>query len=142
MTPLQFADQLRDDLTTIAVPQPVYAQLGDIVVDCAATTVSVMSVTEQEVTGGLGGQCDVVEIGEVLVIAARECADVANDDGTTDHVAMDAVSAAMDADGALLLEWADKQMSESWFRLGRPALSYTITGAIAFVTLAVSLPIP
>lgn len=140
MTPIEFANTLAADLATLPLPQPVYAQMGDIIVDCAGTTVSVMITTEQEMVAG--GMCDVIEMADLIVIAARECADVSNDDGTTDHVAMDAVSAAMSADSVVLKDWADKMMALSWWRLGRPSITYMIQGGIAFATLSVTLPIP
>ena len=154
MTPLEFAQALADDLKSLtppyvspgpippgSLPLPVYAQLGDIIVDCEGTTVSIMNKTEQEMVAG-GSECGIIEMADIIVIAARECADVANDDGTTDHDAMATVAAGMDADGVVLEDWADKLMAESWWRLGRPTITYTIQGAIAFVTLAITLPIP
>ena len=143
MTPLEFAKVLAKELDALLLPDPVHAQLGDIVVDCQGTTISVMNVSEQNASiTSAGGICDVVEMADIIAIAARECADVSNDDGTTDHDAMDAVSATMDADGTILLDWADQKLAEAFFRLGRPTLIFTIQGAIAFVTLSVTLPIP
>jgi len=140
MTPLEFVQKLAEELDALALPDPVHAQMGDVVVDCQGTTISVLNVTEQEVP--FGGNCDVIQFADIVVIAARECSDVSNDDGTTDWDAQDAVSAAMDADGQILLDWADDKMSDAFFRLGRPALTFTIQGGIAFVTLTMNLPVP
>lgn len=141
MTPLEFAEQLAKELDALSLPDPVYAQLGDIIVDCQGTTVSVMNLAEQDLVPG-APDCGVVEFADIIVIAARECANVANEDGTTNHEAMASVSATMDADGAILLDWADIKMQEALMTLGRPTLTYSIQGGIAFVTLSITLPVP
>lgn len=141
MTPLEFARQLVKELDELAVPDPLHAQLGDVIVDCEGTIVSITNKTEQVLTEG-APQCGVIELADIVVVAARECSNVANDDGTTDWAKMDAVSASLDHDGAILEDWADGKMAEAFFRLGRPVITYTIQGGIAFVTLTMTLPIP
>lgn len=145
MSPLEFAQALVDDLKarygqppTPQLPEPYLAQLGDLVIDCPGTFVTILSKSEQD----LGGNCGSVATADVVAAIARDCAHVANEDGTTDHAAMTAVSAGMDHDAEILQEWGDKLYAESWFRLGRPTITFVVQGGLAVVTMNVTLPIP
>lgn len=141
MTPLEFAQALAADLEasySSNLPAPYTAQLGDLVIDCPGTFVTLLSLTEQD----LGNNCGAVPMADVVVAAARDCAHVANEDGTTDHAKMAEVSQAMDHDAEILQEWGDKQWIDSWFRLGRPSITFIVQGGLSTVTMNVSLPIP
>jgi hypothetical protein len=138
VTPLGFVHALVDDLSTLLLPEPVHGQLGEIIVPCAGTYVSILNQTEVE----LGANCDTVLLADVAVVAARDCANVSNDDGTTNWDAQDAVSLLLDRDGTVLWEWAEKQRADAWYRQGTPTITYMTLGAIAMTTLGVLLPIP
>ena len=116
MTPLRFAQALAADLSTLPVPTPIHAQLGDVVVPCAGTYVSILNQTEVD----LGNNCDKIQMAEVVVVAARDCANVSYDDGTTNWDAQNAVSAQMDFDADLLLEQAEKWRADGVVPPRRP----------------------
>jgi hypothetical protein len=122
------------------VPTPVHAQLGELVVPCAGTYVSIL--TQSEVPLDPDAKCGAILMADIVAVIARECANVANDDGTTNWVAQDAVSVMLDVDGDLLWDWAEKQRAVAWYRQGTPAIVYTVQGAIAMTTLTVPLPVP
>jgi hypothetical protein len=48
VTPLGFVHALVDDLSTLLLPEPVHGQLGEIIVPCAGTYVSILNQTEVE----------------------------------------------------------------------------------------------
>ena len=145
MSPFEFAQALIEDLKARygqppdpQLPEPYLAQLGDLVIDCAGTFVTILSKSEQD----LGGNCGSVAMADVVAAISRDCANVALDDGTTDHDAMNTVSAGMDHDAEILQEWGDKLYAESWFRLTRPVITFIVQGGLATVTMNVTLPIP
>lgn len=143
MSPLEFAEALVVDLRAQypSAPPPDLAQLGDLVVDCQGTFVTILSTSEQDIAG-TASNCDPVEMCDVVAAIARDCANVAREDGTTDHVLMTQVSEQMDLDAVALRDWADKLYAASWFRLGHPTLTFIIQGGIATVTMNVTLPLP
>jgi hypothetical protein len=138
VSPLHFARDIALDLANHGLPEPIHAQVGDIIVPCAGTYVSVLNT----ILVDLGNNCDAIEMAEVAVIAARDCANTANDDGTTNWAAQDAVSAAMDHDADVLWEWAMVARGEAVLRTGTPAITFSIQGAIAMTMMTVTLPIP
>ena len=140
MTPLRFAQSLATDLGYLGVPQPVHAQLGELIVPCAGTYVTIL--TQSEVQLDPNGVCGAIMLADVVVVIARDCAHVALDDGTTNWPVQDAVSAMLDADGDLLWEQAEKWRTLAWYRQGTQSITYTVLGALAMTTLTVSLPIP
>lgn len=157
MTPLEFAEALAVDLSTFAallpmpipagpLPAPFHAQLGDIVVDCPGTTVTIQTVTDVDPTGGGGNRshCDTIEMANVIIIAARDCSFVANEDGTTDWDKQDLVSTQQDNDANALREHAEKWRADAWYLpIGVPVtLTFTNTGNLAWVQITLQLPIP
>lgn len=138
MTPLQFCRTIVAELATLSTPEPRHALMGDVVVPCAGTYVA--GLTQNEVD--MGDNCAPIDTLDVVVIIARDCANVALVDGTTNWEAQDAVSAQMDLDGQLLWDWAEKARADAWYRTGVPTISYVILGAISMVTLSITLPIP
>jgi len=148
VTPLQFAQALAADLATLPLPAPAHGQLGEIVVPCAGTYVSVVTTSRVDPTTGasLGGfgNCDRIEMAVVSVVAARDCADVANQDGSTNWVQQDVVSTSMDVDGQILWDWSDKMLADAWYtQPGVPTtVTYQILGALQMVVLGVQLPVP
>lgn len=138
MTPLEFTRDLAADLTTRGAPPESHAQLGEIIVPCAGTYVSIVNQVQVD----LGNNCAPIELVDVVAVLARDCANVSNDDGTTNWTAQDQVSAGLDADGAMLWDWGEKLLAAAWYRTGTPTLTYTILGGIAMVTLGIQLPLP
>ena len=143
MTPLAYAQDLVDELARtypLLPAPPKHAQLGDLVIDCAGLYATVLTLTESEVGAK---NCGYITLADITVVAARDCAHVSNDDGTTNWAAQDAVSAQMDLDGDMLWEWAEKQRASAFFAPPNPpSITYMITGGVALTTLGVQLPVP
>ena len=138
-TPLEFGKALLDDLTAVVVPLPGerYATLGNVVVSCESLIVSSTGVDGQQLSDV--PQCDVVQIGGYVISLARECSNVANDDGTTNVAVAETVSVKMDKDAETLWNWAQglevyitKDYSVAW----------VITGGLAITTLSLTVGIP
>lgn len=147
MSALDLAVALATDLATVAtLPAPFHAQLGDLVVDCAGTYVTVTNLTEVDPFGGLAvGTCEPIPMGTAVVVCARDCSFVANEkDGTTDWAKQDAVSLASDGDALVLWEHDDKWRADAWYLAPGAAstLTFTNTGGLAMVTLTTQLPVP
>ena len=141
VTPLAFAEELVTDLIRMypSLPAPpTHAQLGDLVVDCAGVYATVLNLTEYD----LGSNCGSILLADITIIAARDCANVSNDDGTTDWAKQDVVSTNMDADSEAMWEWAQKQRADAFSPTTPPSVTYMITGAVALTSLAVQLPVP
>jgi hypothetical protein len=138
MTPLGFTEELAADLATRGAPQPAHGQLGEVVLACAGTIVSILTHTEID----LGGNCGVIELVDVVATITRDCANVAYEDGTTNWAAQDRVSVLLDADATLLWEWGEKLRAAAWYRGQPPALVYSQLGGVANVTLSIQLPLP
>jgi hypothetical protein len=148
VTPLAFAEKVAEDLSALPLPAAFHGQLGDIVVPCAGTYVTVTGLVDIDPTGaGIGalstGNCGTITMADLQIIAARDCANVALDDGATNWTVMDGVSASLDADGDTLWNWADSERDLAWYKTpGGPSISYVIEGALSRVTLTVQLPLP
>ena len=130
MTPLGFAQYLVDDLAASysLLPRPGHAQLGDLVIDCAGTFITVLNLTEFD----LGANCDAATLADLSVIAAHECANVSNDDGTTNWVVQDSVSRQMDLDSQMLWEWGEKHRADAVVNSGvPPTITFSISGGVA-----------
>lgn len=140
MTPLGFAQTLVDDLATLPLPPEFHAQLGDLVIPCAGTYLSVMNLTESPIAAD--PVCGTVQMADITVVAAYDCANVSNDDGTTNWAAQDTVSAQMDLAGDVLWEWAAKQRADAWVPTSAPSITYAIGGGVAMTTMGVQLPVP
>ena len=142
MTPLSFTQSLISDLARsypLLPAPPAHAQMGDLVVDCAGLYATVLARTQYEVGGP---HCGYVTLADITVVAARDCANVSNDDGTTNWPIQDVVSAQMDMDSEMLWEWAEKQQADAFTPVTPPSITYMITGGVALTTLAVQLPVP
>lgn len=143
MTPLAFTQTLVDDLVAsypLLPAPPAHAQLGDLVVDCAGVYATILNLTEFAIAGSQ--HCGYVTLADLSVVAAHDCANVANEDGTTNWQQQDIVSAQMDVDGDMLWEWAEKQRADSYVLTTPPSITYIITGAVAMTTLGLQLPVP
>lgn len=141
MTPLAFTQTLVAELVAgypLLPAPPAHAQLGDLVVDCAGVYATVLNLTEFS----LGANCGYITLADITVIAARDCANVANDDGTTNWATQDGVSAAMDLDSQALWEQAEKWRADAFAPTPAPTISFLITGGVAMTTLGVQLPVP
>lgn len=142
MTPLAFAEDLVDDLTfqyPLLPAPPAHAQLGDLVIDCAGVYATVLTLSDFEIGGR---NCGTITLADLTIVAARDCANVSNDDGTTNWVVQDQVSAQMDLDSQAMWEWAQKQRVDSFAPTTPPSITFLITGAVAMTTLGVQLPVP
>lgn len=142
MTPLAFARDLVDNLVAtypLLPAPPQHAQLGDLVIDCAGVYATILNLTEFAVGGR---NCGYVTIADISVVATRDCANVSNEDGTTNWAAQDVVSAQMDLDADMLWEWAEKQRADAFAPTTPPSITFMITGGVALTTLGVQLPVP
>ena len=142
MTPLAFTQSLIADLARsypLLPAPPTHAQMGDLVVDCAGLYATVLSRTQYEVGGP---HCGFATLADITVVAARDCANVSHDDGTTNWPIQDVVSVQMDMDSEMLWEWAEKQQADAFTPVTPPSITYMITGGVALTTLAVQLPVP
>jgi len=146
MTPLGYAVSLAADLAPLPLPDDVHAQLGEVVIDCPGTYVTVLIVTEIDPsTGGPPqGNCNVIQLATVSIAAARDCSFVANEeDGTTDWTKQNTVSAQMDVDASILWDQADKWRADAFYIAPTPvATNFTQTGGLAIVVMALQLPVP
>lgn len=142
MTPLAFTQDLIVDLARSypQLPSPTHAQLGDLVVDCAGLYGTVLNLTEFAVGGGIN--CGFITLADITVVSARDCANVSNDDGTTNWTVQNVVSVAMDADSTVLWEWAEKARVDSFAPTTPPSVTFLITGGVSMVMLNVQLPVP
>ncbi len=138
MTPLTFAQDLAADLATRGAPQPAHGQLGEVVLDCAGTIVSILTQSEYD----LGNNCGAIDLVDVVASITRDCSFVANQDGTTDWAKQDQVSAALDLDATLLWDWGEKLRATAWLRTGTPTVLFTQMGGVASATLNIQLPLP
>ena len=69
MTPLTFAQDLAADLATRGAPQPAHGQLGEVVLDCAGTIVSILTQSEYD----LGNNCGAIDLVDVVASITRDC---------------------------------------------------------------------
>jgi hypothetical protein len=141
VTPLAFAQDLVDELARahpLLPAPPAHAQLGDLVVDCAGLYATVLNLTEYS----LGNNCGSILLADITFVAARDCAHVSNDDGTTNWVQQDVLSARMDADADAMWEWVQKQRATAFAPTTPPAVTFMITGGVAMSTVGVQLPVP
>jgi hypothetical protein len=138
VTPLRFAQSVATLLGGRGLPQPVHAQLGNIEVPCEGTYVTVLTSTYQD----LGGNCGLIQMADLVIIAARDCSFTANEDGTTNWEQQDAVSAALDRDTNTILAWAEGARAEAVLRTSTPSASFQNTGGLALVTVLAQLPVP
>lgn len=142
MTPLEYAEELRklaaDELVVAGatVPSRTWSQLGDIVLECEALVSSVTNMIALE----LGGPpCDYGQVGIITISIGRECANVSNDDGTTNVEAALAVAAQQDRDGEAL--WNVGEAVEAFLQKDF-AMAWAILGGIAITTLTLTIGIP
>jgi hypothetical protein len=138
VTPLTFARSVATTLAARGLPNPAHGQLGPMVVPCEGTYVTVMTQTYQD----LGGNCGLIQMADLIIVAARDCSFVANEDGTTNWEAQDAVSANLDADTQKILAWAEAARADAVIRTSTPSASFQNDGAIAQVTVLAQLPVP
>jgi hypothetical protein len=138
MTPLEFTRQIAKELETSLLPKPINAQVGEVIIPCPGTIVSILIVSEID----LGGNCGSIPVGDVVISAAYDCSFTANDDGTTNWPKQDEVSALLDTAGDFLLAWADEARADAVYRGGMPSVTFLQIGGLAIATLSVSLPIP
>lgn len=143
MTPLAFAQDLVADLIRSypLLPKPAHAQLGDLVVDCAGVYATILNLTEFALSAGTQN-CGFVTLADLAVVVAHDCANVSNDNGTTNWEAQDPISAAMDADSMALWDWSEKQRADAFVPTTPPTITFMITGGVASTTLSVQLPVP
>jgi hypothetical protein len=145
VTPYEFAQDIRDDLQPpiwTNLPQPVLPQVGDIIVDCEGTWVSVINVDEQDVFE-LGPGCEqMVEMADIQIIAAIECSMTGDDDGLTDPVLLADVSTRLDAVGVTLTKFARDLVKSGVAEDTFNGIQYQNTGNLGIVTVTLSAPVP
>lgn len=90
----------------------------------------------------LGGNCGFITMADITFVAARDCANVSNDDGTTNWTAQNTVSVQMDADADVMWEWAEKQRADAFAPTTPPSITFVIGGGVAMTTMSVQLPVP
>lgn len=120
------------------LPQPTTAQVGEIVIPCAGTYVTILNQTEID----QGRNCDAIPVGDTVITAAFDCANVANDDGSTNWEAQDVVSAQLDLAGDYLWSYVAELRADVVYRGNPPLLSYLQLGGLAMATITAQLPIP
>jgi hypothetical protein len=138
VTPLQFTRSIAKPLEDSMLPQPTSAQVGEIIIPCAGTYVTILNQTEID----QGRNCDAIPVGDVVITSAFDCANVANDDGTTNWDAQDVVSAQLDLAGDYLWGYIADIRADVVYRSNPPVLSYLQTGGLAMATITAQLPIP
>lgn len=142
MTPLEFAEALKNELATLSsLPTPATAQLGNIVIPCAGTYVSVASTSQANI---LDVHCEQsVELADVQVAVAFDCAVTFDDDGVTDQSALSRASKQMDDAGVALTSWAVSHVKDGqWGNAQFNGTSFAIDGGLAVVTIGLTLPVP
>jgi hypothetical protein len=108
-TPYDRAKALLDDFIAFAtshdypLPTRRYAQVGEVVRDCASVIVSVNSITPDP--GYDPVTCVFPRASTFLVDVIRDCAVVYNDDGITNVPVLEEVSEIAAADGQLLYDF-------------------------------------
>lgn len=149
MTPYEKAQQILDEVKALAdsrfliLPGPEmnhYAQVGNNVIACAGVTVTytgsnvdpLTPANAENIAAFQSMQCGPGQLGIFNIVIARDCANIANQDGTDDPVKVAALSALMDADGQLLWDFAvayDAWISKDW------STGHAIDGALGISTL-------
>ena len=139
MTPLEYGQELLDDLKArvLSAPANSYAQLGPPIIDCESIIVAATGADGQPLSGV--PNCDIAQIGTYSVSIARDCSDVANEDGTTDVTALNKVSEQQDTDAKSLWEWAE---GLDFFITKSFSVGWVITGGLAITTLTLTIGVP
>lgn len=140
MTPYEFAQALAADSRLAALPHPVLPQLGDVVVDCEGTWVSVTSVNSETVAGSAA--CGIIEMADVTLVSAFECSITADDDGLTDPTKLAEVSAKMDVIGTALRDFAEEIVAAGFVEGNVNGTQYVNTGGLGIVTVTLTTPVP
>lgn len=110
-TPYDRAKSLLDDFIAFAtvrqysLPTRRYAQIGDVVRDCASVIVSATSLYPGPLYDPV--TCVSPRTSTFLIDIIRDCAVVYSDDGITNVEALEEVSAQGSADAQLLYEFAE-----------------------------------
>lgn len=145
VTPYDRAKSILDDLVAFAtvrsysLPTTRYAQVGDIVRDCAAVIVSVGSLTPDPSYDPV--DCISPRSATFLVDIIRGCAVVYDDDGMTIPSALEEVSEQGARDGQLLYEFA--QELDGWSSKGAWSVVWSIAEAgLSVSSLQITLGIP
>lgn len=143
MTPWGKADALLKDLVAAAgiahlpLPERQYAQLGEPVVACAAVQVALTGL-EQAGPEYQPQACDTSQVGTFVVIIARDCAVVFNDDGTDDPKLVVDASQDMSEDGDFLWVWAE---SVPTFITKTLSLGWILEGGLSITSVSMTLGI-
>lgn len=142
-TALEKANELLASLQAFAIadnsplPTPAYAQLGEAVVTCASTIVTLTSI--DPVGAEYQPDCTPGQIGNFAITIARDCGVVYDEtSGVDDPDLVVAASEDMDADGDLLWRWAatlDLFYVKTW------TVSFSLPGGLLISAMALTLGI-
>lgn len=142
MTPWGKADSLLKDLISAAgvahlsLPERRYAQLGEPVVACAAVQVALTGLEQAGPEYQPQAGCVTAQVGTFVVIIARDCAVVFNDDGTDDPKLVVDVSQDMSEDGDFLWNWANEVET---FITKTMSLSWILEGGLSITSVSMTL---
>jgi hypothetical protein len=138
VTPLEYTRWIAKRLEASSLPREVNAQVGEIIIPCPGTYVTLLGQTEID----MGRHCDAIPVGDIVITAAFDCAFTANDDGTTNWDQQDLVSAQLDLAGDYLWRWVEDARADVVYRGTSPVLSFLQLGGLAMATISAQLPIP
>lgn len=140
-TPIGKARELLSLLETAAgaaslsLPETRYAQLGEVVVTCAAVIVTLQNLDPAGPEYGSPG-CVTSQIGTFSLIIARDCGVVYDDDGVDIPALVEDASEDMSEDGDFLWEFAaglDMYLQKNW------AVTWSLPGGLLISTLSLTL---
>ena len=146
MTPYEFAEALAADLATLPLPKfesgsKVLAQVGDIIVDCEGTWVTINNVSEQLVDDR-NRHCGSAEVADIQIASAFACAFTADDTGITDPDKLAEVSKQQSRISTILTEFAKAIAANSFPEGTLQGIQYGNTGGLAIVTVSFTASVP
>lgn len=146
MTPYEFAQALAADLDTLPLPKfesggKTLAQVGDVIVDCEGTWVTINNVSERLIDDR-NRSCGSAEVADIQIASAFACAFTADDTGITDPVQLAKVSAEQSRISTVLTEYAKAIAAQSFPEGTFQGIQYGNTGGIAIVTVSFTASVP
>jgi hypothetical protein len=138
MTPYEFAQDLRDDLDTLTVPKQVLAQVGDIIIDCQGTWVTVANTTRQDLIPG-SPHCGQIDMGDIQIAAAFECSLTSDETGITDPDKLAKVSQEQSNIADTLTTYIGQVIGRDGTFSG---IQFQNNGNLGIVIATFSMPIP
>ncbi len=151
MTPFSKGKELLADVVSYAetahvvLPKTQYAQIGNNTIACAGVYVTALGTDRQTLENStavnFGSElqlqvCGVVQLATYNIVIARDCANIANQDGTDDPVRVAALSDELDLDGELLWNFAEQY--EAW-NTKTYSMRWEIEGNLAYTSLSMTI---